>query len=275
MNARTWLQAPLAFLMMTATASALLAVPPLPNPHAEEERPKLDVPYVPTPDAVVDQMMAFADPTKDDYLIDLGSGDGRIPITAAERFGTRGLGVDLDPRRVREARENAEKANVTDKVTFREANLFDTEIRDATILTLYLLPAVNLELRPRILKELRPGTRVVSHDFHMGDWEPDRLAKVGTIKTVYLWIVPAKAEGNWTVTDAQTKAEFSLNLKQTFQQLDGTATIDGRSVPLANARMEGEQIVFELADGDKPRRYEGRLVGKVIEGEGWQAKPAS
>ena len=275
MRATTWLPSPLAFLMMMATAGALVAAPPVPNPASEEERPRLDVPYVPTPDAVVDQMMEFAAPTKDDYLIDLGSGDGRIPITAAERFGTRGFGVDLDPRRIREANENAKKANVTDKVTFREANLFDTEIRDATILTLYLLPAVNLELRPRILDELRPGTRVVSHDFHMGDWEPDRLEKVGTVKTVYLWIVPAKVHGKWTVTDKQANREFTLELQQTFQQLQGNATIDGRSVPLTNARMEGERIVFELADGDKPKSYEGRLVDKVIEGEGWQAKPAS
>ena len=109
----------------------------------------------------------------------------------------------------------------------------------------------------------------------MGDWEPDRLEKVGTVKTVYLCIVPAKVHGKWTVTDKQANREFTLELQQTFQQLQGNATIDGRSVPLTNARMEGERIVFELADGDKPKSYEGRLVDKVIEGEGWQAKPAS
>jgi Methyltransferase domain len=149
----------------------------------------LDVPYVPTPQRVVDKMLEAAKVRKGDYLIDLGSGDGRIPITAARRFGIRAMGVDLNPERISEAKANAAKAGVSDRVTFVQANIFSTDFSKATVLTLYLLPEVNLKLRPRILAELRPGTRVVSHDFHMGDWKPRRMVRIGD-DVVYLWIVP-------------------------------------------------------------------------------------
>jgi hypothetical protein len=263
----------LLLLAVAVPTGAILAAPPVPPPEAA---PKLDVPYVPTPDAVLDQMLEFAAPTKDDFLIDLGSGDGRIPITAAKRHGTRGFGVDLDPRRVAEARSNAEKEGVTDKVTFRQANLFDTEIREATVLTLYLLPAVNIRLRPRILDELRPGTRVVSHDFDMGDWKPDRVQQLGASKRVYFWIVPAKVAGKWTVSDKATGRDFLIEVDQEYQAITGKATIDGRIVPLRNATVEGERIIFEVAaDGSQPKRYEGRLRNNAIEGDNWQAKPAT
>lgn len=153
--------------------------------------PTLDVPYVPTPDEVVERMLRLADVRPGDRLIDLGSGDGRIPIAAAKRFGIRASGVDIDPKRVAEARANAKSAGVEDKVTFEVRNLFETPIADATVLTLYLLQRVNLELKPRILSELRPGTRVVSHQFDMGDWKPDRTETVGH-RTIYLWTVPPR-----------------------------------------------------------------------------------
>ncbi len=152
----------------------------------------LDVPYVPTPQEVVDKMLSLAQVRDGDYLIDLGCGDGRIPVTAAQRFNIRAYGVDIDPKRITEAREKAKEAGVTDKVVFEEKNLFDTNLSDATVLTLYLLPRINLELRPRILSELKPGTRVVSHAFDMGDWAPDQFEKVNG-RNVYLWTVPARA----------------------------------------------------------------------------------
>jgi SAM-dependent methyltransferase len=152
--------------------------------------PKLDVPYVPTPNDVVDRMLQLARVGPDDYLIDLGCGDGRIPVTAAQRFGISAYGVDIDPVRIAEARENARQAGVADKVRFEVRNLFQTDISRASVLTLYLLPHVNLELRPRILSELKPGTRVVSHQFDMGDWYPERTEKIGA-RSIHLWTVPA------------------------------------------------------------------------------------
>jgi len=272
MKACSWLLSPLALLATLWTTGAILAAPPV--PAVREERPKLDVPYVPTPTAVLDKMLEFAAPTKDDYLIDLGCGDGRIPVAAAQRFGTRGLGVDIDPQRIREANENAELANVTDKVTFRVANLFDTKISDASILTLYLLPNINLELRPRLLEELKPGTRVISHDFDMREWEPDRVERIGTSKIVYMWVVPAKAEGTWAVSG--DRGPFTLNLKQSFQQITGEATIDGQTVPLRNPRLHGRQISFELPDKDgQSKRYEGQINDHTIQGQNWQAKPVT
>ena len=147
-----------------------------------------DVVYVPTPPKVVNAMLKAANVGPDDVLYDLGSGDGRIPIAAAQRWGTRGVGVDIDPRRIGEARSNAERARVTDKVTFIEGDLFETDLSDATVITLYLLPALNLRLRPTLL-ELEPGTRIVSHAFDMGDWEPERTFQVDGA-TVRLWTVP-------------------------------------------------------------------------------------
>ena len=140
--------------------------------------PRLDVPYVPTDQVTVDAMLDMAKVGPNDFVIDLGSGDGRIVVSAAKR-GARGFGVDLNPQRIKEANENAERANVTDKIKFYNQNLFDTKISEATVLTMYLLPSVNLQLRPRLFTELKPGTRVVSHDFDMGDWTPDNQSDLG------------------------------------------------------------------------------------------------
>jgi SAM-dependent methyltransferase len=147
-----------------------------------------DVIYVPTPQAVVDEMLNVASVGANDVLYDLGSGDGRIPITAAQRFGTRGLGIDIDPQRIKEANENLARAKVGDKVKFVMGDLFALDLSEATVITLYLLPDLNLKLRPTLLK-LKPGTRIVSHDFSMGDWKPDRVVQVAG-KTVYFWTVP-------------------------------------------------------------------------------------
>ncbi|WP_035993052.1 SAM-dependent methyltransferase [Leptolyngbya sp. KIOST-1] len=152
-------------------------------------RTDLDVPYVPTPMEVVDEMLRLADVGQDDLLYDLGSGDGRIVIAAAERFGTRGVGVDIDPDRVEEANANAEAAGVTELVEFREQDLFETDFSEATVVTLYLLSEVNLRLKPRLLQELQPGTRIVSHAFDMGRWEPEQVVNVDG-RMVYFWTVP-------------------------------------------------------------------------------------
>ncbi len=149
-----------------------------------------DVPYVPTPTEVVEAMLKVADLKKEDVLYDLGSGDGRIVITAAQKFGTRGTGIDINPERIKEANENAQKAGVTKLVRFLNQDLFEANIKDATVVTLYLLPSINLKLLPKLLKDLQPGTRIVSHAFDMGDWKPEQTIDVaGT--TVYFWRIPA------------------------------------------------------------------------------------
>jgi precorrin-6B methylase 2 len=148
-----------------------------------------DVPYVPTPQEVVDAMLKLGEVDRNDVVYDLGSGDGRIPITAAQKYGAKAIGIDINPIRVQEANENAKKAGVTDKVRFVQQDLFKTELADATVVTLYLLPKINRELRPKLLSELKPGTKIVSHAFHMGEWLPDKVEKVDG-RTIYLWTVP-------------------------------------------------------------------------------------
>lgn len=182
--------------MTTPPPVAATATPPVANVAAKKE---LDVPYVPTHQMIVDEMLSMAEVKGNDILYDLGSGDGRIPITAAQRFGTRGVGIDLNPERIKEANENATKAKVTDKVKFIEGDLFDQDFREATVVTLYLLPDVNIKLRPKILA-MKPGTRVVSHNYHMGDWAAE---KTKTLKTpdgvehyIYFWRVPEHKTGS-------------------------------------------------------------------------------
>ena len=150
-----------------------------------------DVVFVPTPQEVVDKMLELAKVGKNDVLYDLGSGDGRIPVTAAKRFGIRAVGIDIDPQRIAEANENARKNGVTKLVTFKQQDLFKTKFGDATVVTLYLLPDLNVKLRPRLLSELKPGTRIVSHQFDMGTWKPEQKVELNG-RTIYLWTIPAR-----------------------------------------------------------------------------------
>lgn len=161
---------------------------------AQAQYDEYEVPYVPTPEEVVEQMLKLAAIHKGDVLYDLGSGDGRIVITAAKRFGIRGVGIDINPERIREAKENAERAGVSNLVTFREGDLFQADISQATVVTMYLLPSVNIRLKPKLLRELKPGSRLISHDFDMGDWKPDKEVKLPG-HTIYYWVIPANGAG--------------------------------------------------------------------------------
>jgi precorrin-6B methylase 2 len=232
---------------------------------------QLDVPYVQTPQPVVDRMLALAAPTKNDVVYDLGSGDGRIVITAARRYGSRGVGIDIDPARVEEGKQNAQAAGVSDRVRFVQQDVFQTDVREATVVTMYLLQAVNERLRPRLLEQLRPGARVVSHQFDLGEWEADAREEVargdGSSATVYYWVVPAKVAGTWDLTLGQgdQARKVRLNLEQQYQKVRGSASVDGRQVPIENATLVGDRISFtlpgELAGGARQLTFTGRVEG--------------
>ena len=215
-----------------------------------------DVPYVATPKDVVETMLDLAKVGPGDYLIDLGSGDGRLVVAAALR-GAEGFGVDLDPKRIAESRENARKAGVADRAQFFQRDLFETDFTRATVLTMYLLPDINLQLRPKVLG-LKPGTRVVSHDFDMGDWVPDERVRMVSRQThyesnAYLWIVPAKAGGRW-----QSDNGMQIEIAQNFQRI----TVRAEGAPAADARLVGDRIGFSLGG----RIYDGRIDGDIIKG---------
>lgn len=219
-------------------------------------RPKLDAPYVVTDYAVVDAMLAMADVRPNDFVIDLGSGDGRILIAAARSHGARGLGVDIDPARVREATDNARAAGVSHRVTFRQQNLFETPLGEADVVTLYLTREVNLRLRPRILAQMRPGTRLLSHDFDMGDWRADQRQRIGS-SAVYMWTIPARAAGRWTLTDEGRTG--TLDLRQRYQRLEGTVSAGGVTTRLEQGYVAGERIHFIANLGAGRRAFEGRV----------------
>lgn len=254
--------------MSVAAAVAAAGILVLGDIRSAVAQPRaLDVPYVPTPENIVEAMLRLAQPTKEDFLVDLGCGDGRIVITAAQKYGVRGFGVDLNPVRIKEARANALKAKVTDRVEFIEGDLFKTDFNKASVLTLYLLPQVNMALRPQIL-EMKPGTRVVSHAFDMEDWVADVKEEHG-FRVVYHWVVPGKAAGRWAGTLGPAKLELAL--EQKFQIVTGTAIIDGKPAPIANGRITGEQIAFDLAMPDgNITRVAGKIAVKAMSGDGWQ-----
>jgi SAM-dependent methyltransferase len=169
-------------------------------PPGQTEQREPDVPYVPTPQEVVNEMLKLVKVQKGDVLYDLGSGDGRIPITAVEKYGVqKAVGIDINPERIEEANENAKKAGVTDRVQFLNQDLFKSNFSEASVVTLYLLPDINVKLRPQLFKQLKPGTRIVSHDFDMGEWKPDRVVQVqgpNRTHTIYYWVVPEKPPAN-------------------------------------------------------------------------------
>lgn len=228
--------------------------------------PELDVPYAGTRPEVVARMLDMARVGPSDRVVDLGTGDGRILIAAARDRGASGLGVDLDPVLIRQARADARSAGLAKRVEFRVEDLFETPLRDASVLAMFLLPEVNLKLRPRILAEMRPGSRVVSHAFDMGDWVPTATDRVGG-STIYLWVVPARVAGRWRLEEGGRTAE--LTFKQRFDRVDGrVATPDG-PVLLQEVRLVGPRLTFTLPDG---RRLEGIVEEDLIAGAGWQAR---
>jgi SAM-dependent methyltransferase len=215
-----------------------------------------DVVWVPTPQALVDKMLDMAHVTAKDYVMDLGSGDGRTVITAAKR-GAHATGIEYNPDMVSLSKNNAKKAGVTDRAQFVKADLFQTDLSKATVITMFLLPDINLKLRPKLLA-LKPGTRVVSNTFTMGDWKPDETGSPdncdGSWCTALLWIIPARVAGTYKTPQGD------VTLKQQYQMLSGTVRTEQKTVPL-EGRVRGDEVVFRAGG----KEYHGRLNGRALE----------
>ena len=250
---------------------ALAAWPAIAQVSGDDGRTHFDVPFVPTPQVTVDEMLRLANVGPKDFVLDLGSGDGRIVITAATKFGARALGVDLDFHLIIQSEESARQAGVEDRAKFLQQDLFKTDLGQATVISMYLLPAVTQKLRPLLLG-LKPGTRIVSHDFDLGDWKPDRKTYIR--KNVFLWIVPAKVEGSWQTRLAipPIERQLELTLTQRFQQVDAHARINGVPAQVWEPTLEGDRLSFMVVDSsDRDNEatlyFSGRVSGNVIEGE--------
>ncbi len=230
----------------------------------------LDVPYEPSSEEVVQTMLQIARVGREDIVYDLGCGDGRIVIAAARKTGARGVGVDLDPQRIKESLANARKANVADRVRFFQQDLFRADIDEATVVMLYLWPEVNLKLRPKLLRELRPGTRVVSHSHDMGSWRPDQSTPAAEGHRVYLWVVPANVTGVWEWSAPGEKKHYVMKLSQQFQQVSGTLQFESDEIPVRNLELRGNQLQFvaeRFFEGQvQILRFAGRVQGNFIEG---------
>jgi SAM-dependent methyltransferase len=232
--------------------------------------PQRDVPYVPTDDAVVMAMLRFGHVGPEDVVYDLGCGDGRIVIAAARHCGARGVGVDIDPLRIREARENARRLGVGDRVTFLCQSFFDTPVHDATVMMLYLLPSINIKLRPKLLTELRTGTRIIANQFDMGDWPADIRAEVHH-RTLLQWIIPAWVPGTWSciINFPTGRRRMVLRLHRKYQAVLGTAQLGRTPVDVANGRMFGDQLTFKIADPLRRNvvlRFSARVDSGVMRG---------
>ena len=235
-------------------------------------------PYVPTPQVVVDEMLKIGRVGPGDFVVDLGSGDGVIVLTAAQRLKAQGFGVDIDPELVKLSNNEAKKRGIADRAAFYVQDVFKADISKATVVTLYLLPGMMINLRPKILKELKPGTRVVSHDYHFDDWAPDdqftwdvpeKEAINGVPRaTVYLWIVPARIAGRWRLSLATPAGEkFELTLKQQYQSIDGAVAGAGmKEQKLTQSRLAGNDISFAFPSGSDRHLFKGRISGEAMEG---------
>jgi SAM-dependent methyltransferase len=238
-------------------------------PAAARAQFNYDVPYVPTPYVVVEEMLRLAKVGAGDFVMDLGSGDGRILIAAARKFGARGVGVDLDPDRIEESLYNAQQQGVGDRVTFEQQDLFKFDISPATVITMYLLPSVNMKLRAKLL-DLKPGTRIVSHDFDLENWQPDARSTVR--KNVFLWIVPAKVDGRWRTTVGLPAGErtYDIEIRQKFQEIDGLARYDKKVAGLWNPKLSGSHIEFVIVDDsgalDSNLYFDGKVANDAMEG---------
>jgi len=265
---------PVRFLAAFALLIALAPGAGAQDPLSEE------VPYIKTPQKVVDKMLDIAQVGADDFLIDLGSGDGRIVITAAQRRGARGFGVELDDRLVEASNAEARRAGIADRAQFFARDLFETDISQASVLTMYLLPQVNLQLRPRLFEKLKPGTRVVSHDWDMGEWRPDAKAVLDGLtkpvmpvssSTVYLWIMPANVAGLWTLQlEGRPAASMEIEFSQRFQEISAEVKRETGRVRLQSATLRGAEISFGVDDDARRpsglQQFSGRVDGDRMDG---------
>lgn len=225
-----------------------------------------DVIWVPTSDELVKKMLDTARVTAEDLVFDLGAGDGKIPIAAARDYGARAVGIEYNPEMAALARRNAARAGVESKVKIITGDIFKEDFSQATVVTLYLLPDLNLKLRPTILK-MRPGTRVVSHAFTMGDWEPDQ--KISTaIAHGFYWVVPANVAGKWSLTGMGGYTDVSVQLEQRYQKVGGTITLNKKSQPILSAALSGDRLSFSFIDeGKELRTVKVRIKGNQLEGD--------
>ena len=235
------------------------------KPHVGQQGK--DVVWVPTPDEVVERMLLMAQTKPEDYVIDLGAGDGKIAIAAAKKFGARSMGVEYNPDMVAFAQKNAQAAGVVGKAQIVHGDIFVTDFTQATVLTMYLLPSLNMRLRPQILA-MRPGTRVVAHAFNMEDWEPDESSDVDG-RRVYFWVVPANIAGRWAVelSGGSGSEKVSLNFDQKFQKIEGVAYLGSVLAGLREPKLSGFRISFAYVDSRGVRRdFTGRVTGATMEG---------
>ena len=223
-----------------------------------------DVIWVPTPDEIVERMLRMAQVTPNDYVIDLGAGDGKIAIMAAKKFGAKSLGIEYNPEFAKFAQENVVKAGVADKARVQQGDIFATDFKSATVLTMYLLPALNLKLRPTILT-MKPGTRIVSHSFTMEDWEADEISSLDG-RRCYFWVVPANAQGTWKLAFPGGESP-EVTIDQKFQKIDGHVMLNTLQGGLREARLSGSNITFTYVDNANVRRtFTGRVNGSTMEG---------
>ena len=246
-------------------------------------QPKRDVPYVPTDDAVVAAMLKLAGVTANDVVYDLGCGDGRI-VVAAARLGARGVGVDVDLQRVHEASDNVKRHNLAGRIKILRESFFDIDLRNATVVTLYLLPGINVKLRPKLLWELRPGARVVSNNFEMGDWGPDATDSIHH-RTLYKWIVPAWVQGDWrcvidrpprgsgssaaTGAAGEKRQHMRLHLRRHYQYISGTARLGRHDIPITDGRIHGDRLSFTLWHAQRvrpPVKFNATVQNNILRG---------
>jgi SAM-dependent methyltransferase len=270
-TALAW-RAAAAALCLGLAAQTLAQSPPVASPHGKPYEPSVgqagkDVIWVPSPDQVVERMLHMAQTTPRDTVIDLGSGDGKIVIIAAQRFGARAMGVEFNPDMVALSRDRARKAGVAEKVKIEQGDFFKFDFSQATVLTLYLLPELNLKLRHKIL-QMRPGTRVVSHSFDMGDWPPDENSLIGG-ERAFFWMVPAHVSGRWTLElEGEVPTRVDVGFEQEFQTLRGYVVLGEVQAGLRDARLQGDRIRFAYVDGSSLERvFTGRVDGARMQGE--------
>lgn len=261
-----------------SSAAWLIAALTLASPVSAQDIDKLKTggPYVPTPQVVVDQMLKIGGVNEKDYVIDLGSGDGVIVLTAARQFKAGGLGIEIDPDLVRRSNASAQKFGIADRVHFVQQDVFKADLSKASVLTLYLLPGMMINLRSKVFNELKPGVRVVSHDYHFGDWSSDdsisfdvpekELVNGVPRATLYKWIVPAKVAGKWEVKVAGGET-YELSLRQRFQAItEAAANTGGRALRPQAVALRGAEISFMIPEGKNNARFSGRVNGETMEG---------